>query len=337
MKAPGDRFFVLDGLRGVAAVAVMLFHFFPAMPGGLFGRGYLAVDFFFLLSGFVIAYNYDRKFEHGLSVRRFALIRAIRLYPLPVAAVGAAALLQLGYPHPTLPTERFTYTMVMNLLLLPNTLTGTADRFPFDPPSWSLFYELLVNVAYAIVIPVLGRRVLMGLTVVLGLALMFATVRCGSVNLLYLNVALGLLRTAFSFSFGVLLARSGVPTGPVPAWALYALLLLAIGAPRWLAPGPLYELAAITVIFPLIVRLGAGKGRPRGAAVEQELGELSYPVYVLHMPLLSYVGVGVGHFVHDARAIPVAATLVVLVAAAVSWRYYDRPVRVWLSRKLLAR
>ena len=330
---------MLDGLRGVAAIAVMLFHFFPQLPGGLIGHGYLAVDFFFLLSGFVIAYNYDDKIASGLTFRRFALIRAIRLYPLVVAAVLAVAALRLAYPKPVLPTAKFSYDVLMNILLLPGSTDRLAEKFVFVPPSWSLFFEVAVNLTYAAVFPWLGKRTLSAVFLVLATTLAIMTFRQGSVELLHQTFAGGLVRTASSFVCGVILCRYAPRWKPFRfggAAIVYAALILTLLTPIGYVANALYDLVIIFAIYPLLLWIGVANPSDRVAVVQEELGELSYPIYLLHMPVMAYVGIALG-WALGGRLLPAVASLATIVAAALAWRFYDRPVRSWLSARWLRR
>ena len=334
-----QRFVLLDGIRGIAAIAVMLFHLFPQLPGGVIGHGYLAVDLFFLLSGFVIAHNYDGKIARGLSLGRFAAIRAIRLYPLAIAAIVAAALLRLIYPRPTLPTGSFLYDLGANLLLLPNSTDEMVEKFAFVPPSWSLFFELTVNLIYAAIFPWLRKATLLCLMIVFGAMLTISVVEQGSVELLHRDIVFGMVRTAFSFTYGVIISRyalgGGIRIGR-PTLLVYVVLVLVIGAPMGYANTALYDLIVIVAVFPVLVWICVSNPSDRVSPLQEELGELSYPIYLFHMPVMAYVGVALG-WALDGVMLGVVATLATLVAAALAWRFYDRPVRSWLQHRLLGR
>src|SRR5271170_416920 len=157
----------MDGVRGVAAICVMLGHF--VVPLGvnhvLFASSYFAVDIFFCLSGFVICYSYEDRLDHGLSTIDFIKVRLIRLYPMYVLglALGVCHLFSeywLGRAKHT--AETVILVISFGLLFLPwsgkfeNGHDGGQDEtalFPLNMPSWSLFFELFVSVSYALFRP----------------------------------------------------------------------------------------------------------------------------------------------------------------------------------------
>lgn len=335
----GHRFFLLDGLRGIAAIAVMLFHVFPAFPGGLISHGYLAVDFFFLLSGFVIALNYEAKLNAGMQLRRFVALRLIRLYPLAVAAVLSSAILKLIYPQPQIPDAVFLSNLIANALLIPNTLVTSAEKFPFLLPSWSLFCEIIVNLVYAFVTPILKDSILKTVAVIAGIALAYLTFTEGTVQTLYHNVSYGIIRTVFSFSLGVLFFRifyNNPTRSKVPSIVIYAALILVVVFPVGIIRNSIYDLMSVMLIFPAILWASISRPGPSRSPIENELGELSYPIYLLHMPAASYAGVALGWAV-GGYVLSVMTAVITLVMAALTWRFYDRPLRSWLSRKFLGR
>lgn len=141
------RYEILDGLRGVAAMIVVAFHLFetysPGVTGQILNHGYLAVDFFFVLSGFVIGYAYDDRWGKGMGTWTFFKRRLIRLHPLLIMGtlVGAALFFFTG-DHPDFPlvnnTEWWQVLLVMalcfTLLPLPSTMDirGWAETNPLN-------------------------------------------------------------------------------------------------------------------------------------------------------------------------------------------------------------
>src|SRR5579863_2770853 len=96
------RFLGLDGLRGICAITVMLGHCeLLFRPGVVVCHSYLAVDMFFMLSGFVISASYDRRFEEGLSTRAFLAARLKRLTPVYWGGMVLCTLAALVAPHPS--------------------------------------------------------------------------------------------------------------------------------------------------------------------------------------------------------------------------------------------
>src|SRR6516225_9704176 len=132
---------ILDGLRGVAAILVIIYHLFeayyPVPAHHPEHHGYLAVDFFFLLSGFVVGYAYDDRWEKGMSVWDFFKIRLIRLHPLVLLGVLIGAIgfwydpYTNGMQHVSLP--QLVGVMLIGLTLLPSPdIRGWNETHPLD-------------------------------------------------------------------------------------------------------------------------------------------------------------------------------------------------------------
>jgi len=141
-----SRFGTLDGLRGVAAIVVVLFH---AIFGAWVPRfGYLAVDLFFILSGFVLSHAYDKRFVAGMSVAEFLSLRVVRLYPLYLLGlVLGLCVVRINPSIMDAPAAGVLLNFVLNLFDLPGMeIPGTLYRelFPLNVPLWSLFFEFWV-------------------------------------------------------------------------------------------------------------------------------------------------------------------------------------------------
>lgn len=320
----------LDGIRGAAALIVMLFHYFPAAPWGLFGHGYLAVDLFFMLSGFVIALNYDARLLGGMSLSEFVKARAIRLYPLAIAAVLSVLVLRLAYPQPTISSGDLLGRAVVNAALLPNFALSAAERFPLVAPTWSLFFELAVNVGYAAAIGWLVTGRLSVAVALVGAVLAALAWSVGSVEFLHQSIAAGMVRTGFSFGLGAWLFRNldlVTRLRPhAPAWLAYPILLAPLMLPLSGSPW-LLDLVYIALIAPvgMTIALAPNDGRSVQEA-EKLAGELSYPLYLLHMPVALYTSIGLGWLFTGAQ-LSLIAVPVSLIAAYLAWRLYDVPAR----------
>lgn len=318
----------LAALRGAAALVVVAYH--TVQPLGFrsvnLECGFMAVDFFFLLSGVVIEARYGAALQAGLSTLGFSWMRLVRIYPLYIAgsAITLAMLLATGTALP--------HHAWLGLALLPE-LNG--PLFPLDTPAWSLLFELLVNILYAALFPWLRGRFLL---------LVIATSWVGIVLYPHGLIALmtgGLLRASFSFLLGVALYRWHQSRPRLPwrgrFWpaALIGLLLLALCAsPPGLGVVPWF-LACITCIFPLLIVAALRiPFSPLQARAANLLGLLSYPLYALHVPMLVAMQGLMRHIHWPEGAVPQAvlfyATL--LLASMLLERFYDRPVRAWLSR-----
>lgn len=363
-----NHYVILDGLRGVASLMVVVFHLFEAYSGGsphkqIINHGYLAVDFFFLLSGFVIAYAYDDRWA-GMGQWDFYKRRLVRLQPMIVMGglIGAAL---IGFQHfsifPKLEAAtvwQIVGLMLLGFLMIPVTpsadIRGWSEIYPLNGPAWSLFYEYLANILYAVGVRKLSNRWLGVIVALSALALVHLLVFgprgdvIGGWALDANGVRIGLTRVLFPFFAGVLLMRLGKRIRVPNAFGLCSLLLIvALALPRFggterLWVNGLYEALCIIVLFPLIVAIGAGEKSVDGVSVRTArfFGDLSYPLYITHYPLIYiYTGWVVDKKVPAAQGALVGAGVFV-AAVAIAYaclKLYDEPARRWLAGRLLAR
>ncbi|MFL6718015.1 MAG: acyltransferase family protein [Burkholderiaceae bacterium] len=293
-----NYFYLLDGIRGIAAVLVALRHttlFFGTVE---FQETYLAVDIFFLLSGVVLANSYEKRLQSNLPFLQFLWIRLVRLYPLYLISilVSVSALVWA----PAFDGNVWLAT-VLGLCFIPNYTTPNSQTltFPLNTPAWSLFCELIANLAYAIFIRVLSNRVLVGivLTSSLGMAIALYAHYGHTLDIGWSKgtVPVGMLRVGYSFFGGVLMhriftAKNFSPLrGIAGAW-LSLLLVGVVSAILMSSPNssvqPYFDFFTVTVAFPLIVYAGLHVEPPHlGIRVCKVLGIISYGVYVLHAPL----------------------------------------------------
>jgi peptidoglycan/LPS O-acetylase OafA/YrhL len=346
-KQPFD---VLNGLRGIAAIAVVAMHLSFYLDTLHPANVAPAVDFFFVLSGFVIAYAYERKITGGGRFGWFFTARLIRLYPLYLIGLVMGAAAMWTYQRPP-DHVGFYGHLALNLLMLPSSTEfdpTNHDLFPLNFPYWSLFFELVANLVYAALAPRLGNRLLVGIILLGFVGLIASGLVVGSLDNGTLRATFvgGLARVVFSFFAGVGLYRLWLvrPTrlSLHPA-LLFALLILPLLFKPAAPIGWLYELAVIVLYMPWIVWLGAGS-RPTGnwLWVSVALGALSYPVYVIHAPVWTAIRAFNGWqgntVLHD-RA-PWSGLVLVAILCAVAWmldKYVDYPVRLRLSKALLHR
>lgn len=344
------KFAVLDGMRGLAALLVLTRHTeaYWGAPWLSHNHSYLAVDLFFVLSGFVISHAYAQPLREGrLSAGRFMLIRWIRLWPLHAlgAALGAALVVSKDLYAPGV----WVLPLVLMLLFLPSRIPETGNGlFELNPPGWSLFYEMAVNLAYALTHRWMTHRVLVAVLVVSGAGVLATGLYNGSLDIGFTwsmrSLAGGTLRAVFGIFLGIglhrlYLARQRRPgAGPGP-WALCAAVTALLLVPRIEGLGSAVDLLAVFVVFPACVYLGA-RAAVDGFSVKlfALLGLLSYPVYVLHVPL--------GALLEDALAAPLApyaplaGVLFAAALVALAWaldRWFDQPVRRFLTRVAAAR
>ncbi|MDE6802214.1 MAG: acyltransferase [Muribaculaceae bacterium] len=368
---PKPRYELLDGLRGIAAILVIWYHFFEGFATSpvdqMMNHGYLAVDFFFVLSGFVLGYSYDDRWRKGLTARRFMLRRIVRLQPMVVLAalLGALAWILQGSVHwdgTPAPLSSLLIALVLGLVLIPvipgaeADVRGNGEMFPLNGPSWSLFFEYIGSLLYALILRRLSDRWLRLVVIASGAALA-ATAFCNASGAYHLGVGWsmadggffgGLARLTFSFSVGLLICRHfRRRTIRGAFWICSALMatLMAmpyIGGDTPSAWNALYDSTATLIIFPLIVYIGAcGVTTDRlSTSLCNTLGELSYPVYIVHYPImyLFYSWVW-AHGYSFSQVWPACCALFILIIllARTALRYYDAPLRRYLSAKWLRR
>lgn len=356
---------ILDGLRGVAAVTVVWFHIFEAFATShldqRINHGYLAVDFFFILSGFVIGYAYDDRWGE-MTVGEFLRRRLIRLHPMAVmgAAIGAAMFYTQGcevWDVTKVPVAMLLFSALLNALLLPATtgfeIRGVGEMYPLNGPSWSLFFEYVGNVLYALFVRRLSTRALGVLVAAAGAALALFSILgpygdiCVGFSMTGDDVLGGSLRMLFAFSAGLLLSRVFRPVKVRGAfWSCAAVLVALLSMPRIggdsLWQNGIYDAVCAIAVFPLLVFIGAS-GRTAGAfsaRVCKFLGDISYPLYMVHYPFiyLYYAWVKNGNLTF-AQSFWGAFALVVgcTVLAYVCLKLYDEPVRKYLTARFLKR
>ncbi|WP_404338481.1 acyltransferase family protein [Sphingomonas sp. MMS12-HWE2-04] len=336
----------LDGLRGVAALAVVVYHrrWWVADDSDFLQHAYLAVDFFFMLSGLVVALAYERRLsERRLSFGGFALLRAIRLYPMIVvgALLGAGFLGLRGVTtHDVGLIARTIAALPFAALVLPVPPGIFPLPFTLNEPSWSLFYELAANLAFAACVPWLRGRALGVVVAVFGLALVATSLTFDGLNAgwKWPELYAGFVRVGFAFFAGVALYRlHGTrrwPTFALP-FPVLALALVAVLLPSLLPAGnALYDLAMTMLVFPAIIVL-ASNDRAEGKwnGVMRSSGELSYPLYITHFPLLALSEMVLWRLHLPNMAMLALSVVIAAVAALLFSRAFDVPVRKWLGQR----
>lgn len=348
-RPAAGRFLALDGLRGVAAFAVILDHVPGSMINDFLPGRALSVDFFFTLSGFVLAHAYGVRLCSGMSALAFMRQRLIRFYPLYLLGLLIALPLAVyGVSRGRWSGAELAVVVAFGLLFLPApplTGSGRAPLYPLDGPAWSLLFELIVNFVYGLVARFLSLRLLAYLLPVGAVAVVITIFRhAGDIGpgWLWVHFDAGLARVLYDFFTGVFLyhlcERWRPPT--IPAWLAAVLFLTIVGVPLSGLWRPAFDSAAAIVMFPLLILVSA-RARVSGVAARicAGLGLMSYAVYVIHVPLLGLLSFGVARTGIQLPG-PVFVALVVLTAggaAALADAYYDTPLRRWLTARLVRR
>ncbi|WP_170976396.1 acyltransferase [Rhizobium sp. FKL33] len=367
-----QRYHVLDGLRGVAAIAVMCGHFLSAEfrllghPIVPFTQSSLAVDLFFVLSGFVLCHAYAGRIADGMSLRWLMTKRFVRLYPLFITglllgALTLALLITAGLT--TMNPERAMASVAVNLFFLPflshdviRDLAAhgslVASIFPANPPAWSLFFEMLASLALPWLIGRSTRQLAVVIALcwvgyfVFGLYTGLPNDKAGfnpSLGWSTDTVAGGFFRVGFGFALGVLLYRRLREIGPkIRASASFRLFtpgLLYLAAFCLLinpfAARGLITVPTLLVAIPAIVAIGA-MSQSASARMERAsifLGYLSYPLYCLHFPVGRLTALATRDLNLSTWSFALLAGSLSILAALLAAAFIDRPLRRMIAAR----
>ena len=368
-KDSKPHYALLDGLRGVAALLVVWYHIFEGFQFAgnkpvidFINHGYLAVDFFFILSGFVVGYAYDNRWGKTLTLGGFFRRRLIRLQPMVImgAVIGAASFLISGMErwdgtHATLWLTFLAFVcgclMLPALPGMPREVRGNGEMFPLNGPCWSLFFEYVGNIVYALFIRHLSTRLLAVLSFALCCALAWFAVTdqsgYGSIGVGWTvdrtNILGGMLRMLCPFTMGILMSRLFKPLRQARGafWTSAALLLIIFHIPYIYSDGALslngvFEAACIIAVFPLVVWYAAS-GKTTDIAstrICRFLGDISYPLYIVHYPLMYAFYMWLiktrQYTLYETWPAALAAVTASIILAWLCLKLYDMPVRKWL-------
>lgn len=355
---------ILDGLRGVAAITVVCFHLFEAFATShldqRINHGYLAVDFFFILSGFVVGYAYDDRWGK-MKVKDFIKRRIIRLHPMVVmgAIIGGIMFYTQGcsvWDVSVVPVMALLFATFLNMLLIPSTagneIRGVGEMFPLNGPSWSLFFEYIGNILYALFIRKLPTKALALLVFITGCGLaafaIFGSLGdiCVGFSLTGTEFTGGSLRLLFSFSAGLLLSRIFKPAKVKGAFWICSISVVAllavprIGGAENLWMNGIYDTICCALFFPILVYLGAsGKSTDKYTTwICKFLGDISYPLYMVHYPFiyLYFAWVKNNELTFE-ESLPGAAGVVIgsIILAYICLKFYDMPIRKYLTNRFI--
>lgn len=365
-KDSKPHYALLDGLRGVAALLVVWYHVFEGFQFAgnkpiidFINHGYLAVDFFFILSGFVVGYAYDNRWGKTLTLGGFFRRRLIRLQPMVCmgALIGAASFLLSGMErwdgtHATLWLTFLAFVcgclMLPALPGMPREVRGNGEMFPLNGPCWSLFFEYVGNIVYALFIRRLSTRLLAVLSFALCCALAWFAVTAqsgyGSIGVGWTvdrtNILGGSLRMLCPFTMGLLLSRIFKPIHYARGafWTSAALLLIIFHVPYIHSDGALslngiFEAACIIAVFPLVVWYAAS-GKTTDIAstrICRFLGDISFPLYIVHYPLMYAFYMWLiktrQYTLYETWPAALAVVTASIILAWLCLKLYDMPVR----------
>lgn len=363
---------LLDGLRGVAAILVICYHIFEGFAfakGGTIdtlNHGYLAVDFFFILSGFVISYAYDDRWSSNLTVCSFFKRRLIRLHPMVImgAIIGTISFCiggsqQWDGTHIGISTTMLALLCAMFLIpAVPGhssyEVRGNGEMFPLNGPTWSLFFEYIGNILYALFIRRLPTKSLSLLVVLLGaLHIWFAGTNVSQYGNIGVGWTLdsvnfwgGLLRMLLPFTIGMLIARNFKPLKIRGAFWICSVILLALFSTPYLNEyngihiNGIFESICIIAIFPTLIWIGASGTTTdnKSSTICHFLGEISYPAYIVHYPIMylfyQWLIKNKLHTITDTWQVAASVVVLSIAIAYACLKLYDIPLRQYLSIKI---
>lgn len=342
MSQAREKFVALDGLRGVGAICVLLAHIvYNEKIPLIFANASPGVDFFFVLSGFVITHAYEKALHTTMGWWRYFRVRMIRLYP--TIAIGGLLGFAVAAMIGSVLRCDLGFALALQMLLIPMFGCG-ADIFPLNGAHWSLFFELAANFLHGALAKWVSEFHLWAVLALSFAALVWSALEFGSLGVGWAtyNFVGGFARVSYSFTLGLLFYRlhsSGRLRAPkVPVIWIMAALVIGMATPA--PPGPYgligHDLIAVAIVFPAFVLFAANAEAPaRLEPVLAWLGVVSYPLYALHVPLLRLFGrplvsPDVPHIVKAA-----GWSFVIVACVLIAWltaKFVDAPVRAWLSQ-----
>lgn len=379
--ASKPRYEILDGLRGVAAMIVVAFHLFETYSKGpseqILNHGYLAVDFFFVLSGYVVGYAYDDRWGSGkMNLWDFFKRRLIRLHPMLILGtlIGAALFYFGDAPGFELvgqtPVWKVGIVTLLGCCMIPLLpwwdIRGWQEINPLNGASWSLMWEYIANVLYGLFIRRFSKLwlgIFVGLSALLtidvamnldGTGLLKAReyaqfTLIGGFGLSPDQLYIGVSRLLYPFFMGLLLSRLGWKINVRGGFWWCSLIVAAIlvwpcvGKGEFGWANGLYCTISVILLFPMVVIMGAGSETtdPKTTAWCKWLGAISYPLYITHYPWI-YLQM---KWAADHKDLPVGthvfvAVCIFFLVIGIAWaslKLYDEPVREWLKQHFLIR
>lgn len=359
----------LDALRGIAAIMVVLMHGFEIYCKGdshkmIINHGYLAVDFFFMLSGYVMAHAYDDRWDK-MTIGDFLKRRLIRLHPLIIIGMTLGALLFFFQASSIFPKiantsiSQLLLTLVIGYTIIPVSpsmdIRGWNEMHPLNGATWSLFFEYIANILHVFILRKLSNKILSILVFLAAVALIHLAVMGKTGDLIGgwstepEQLKIGITRLLFPYMAGMLLRRLIHPTRKTTTtntFYLTSIILICVlcfnrfGGNERLWLNGLYESMVVILVFPIIIYLGANNSinESKTTKVSNFLGNISYPLYITHFPLIGvyYAWVTNNNITLQTGIWSIPLVLVISVLTAFMWlKIYDEPVRKWLAKKFL--
>lgn len=375
--ASKPRYEILDGLRGVAAMIVVAFHLFETYSSGpddqILNHGYLAVDFFFVLSGFVIGYAYDDRWDR-MSITDFFKRRLVRLHPLLILGTLIGVLFFYFGDAPAfhfvmeIPWWKMLLIALLGCLMIPTTpsmdIRGWSEINSLNGASWSLLWEYIANILYALVIRHFSKLCLVIFVILSAFLTIDLSLNLDVFGLLSVReyakytviggfcitpdqLYIGLTRLLYPFFIGLLISRVNkliTLKGAFYWCSLFITIILVlphVGGQEHEWMNGVYNAVSILFLFPLIVAIGAGSqvtGK-KSYALCKFLGEISYPLYITHYPLIYFQMAWAADHPEAPTGTHVCVSVSLFIMAIgiayASLRLYDEPVREWLKQHVL--
>ena len=365
---------LLDGLRGVAALMVIGYHVFEGFAFAsnsaieTLNHGYLAVDFFFILSGFVIGYAYDDRWGKSLTMKDFFKRRLIRLHPMVImgAVLGAITFCIQGsvqWDGTHIAISMIMLSLLCTIFFIPAMpgvgyeVRGNGEMFPLNGPCWSLFFEYIGNILYALFIRRLSNKALTVFVVLLGVALaafaVFNVSTYGNIGVGWtldgVNFLGGSLRMLFPFSLGMLMSRNFKPMKVKGAFWICTIALIALFSVPYLegleplCMNGVYEAFCVIVAFPIILWIGASGTTTdkQSTKICKFLGDISYPVYVIHYPLMylfyAWLIENQLYTLGETWHVALCVFILSIILAYLCLKLYDEPIRKYLAKRFLSK
>jgi peptidoglycan/LPS O-acetylase OafA/YrhL len=321
-RPPSGRLAGLDALRGIAALCVLFLHVMTIFgpEHGFHGKGYLAVDFFFMLSGYVMARTYEHRLAEGYGAGRFMAARYRRLWP--VMAIGAL----IGAPLVAIelrdPARSFP-VILANLFLIP-AVAGNVI-YPVNGAAWSILAELSANLAHGLALWRWRMRHLAMLLVAMAAAIVWIAISFGTLDLGAHTTSwpFGIARALLAYTAGIVLwrlwrDRPAIRVNPLAAFAAMPALLLVL--PLLGVGGWAFDVGFVLLACPLLVAGGLAYRGEHGLWCW--LGMISFPLYAINLPLLHWSRIfGLGPLAGIACALALATYIALRMAPA------PRPLR----------